>query len=208
MSNHKSTLLLITLLAAALASVACASSKSASNDEVVVLDTNYGQIVIQFYRQEAPRHTANFKELAKQGFFDGTKFHQIIRYQGNTLGVLGGDPTTKRASMSEWGKDYPEQSTVAAEYNPKLKHVRGIITAATRPGEPDTHTSQFVICVAEAPMLDEQKLSIFARVLEGMNVVDSIVRAPTWPKTQTPRDPVVVNKAYVTKLDALDAGAK
>ncbi len=202
-SKLRSTLLLIALLAAALASGACAGSKSASNDEVVVLDTNYGQIVIQFYQQEAPLHAANFKELAKQGFFDGTKFHQIVRYQGNTLGVMGGDPTTKREDTSQWGKDYPDLPTVASEYNAKFKHVRGIVAAVTRPGEPDTHTSQFVICATEAPALDEQKLTIFARVLEGQNVVDSIVRAPTWPRTPMPRDPVVINKAYVTKLDAL-----
>lgn len=208
MSKFKSTLFLITLLASSFAGLSCARSESASNDEVVVLDTNYGRIVMQFYQQEAPRHTANFKKLAKEGFFDGTKIHQIVRFQGNTLGIMAGDPTTKHPDRSEWGKNPPELATVPAEYNPNLRHVRGIIAAMTKPSEPDTHTSQFVICTAEAPALDDQKLSIFARVLEGMNVVDSIVRAPTWPRTLVLRDPVVINKAYVTRLDALHSESR
>src|SRR5262245_60676515 len=48
-------------------------------NEVAVLDTNYGRIVLEFYSKEAPRHVANFKSLARQNFYDGTKFHRLVR---------------------------------------------------------------------------------------------------------------------------------
>src|SRR5215467_19424 len=51
---------------------------SSASDDVAVLETNYGRIVIEFLPQEAPKNVANFEELARDGFFDGTKFHRIV----------------------------------------------------------------------------------------------------------------------------------
>jgi len=77
-------------------------------------------------------------------------------------------------------------------------HDRGIVSAARRPDDVNSATSQFFICLTRQPGFDGQ-YSIFGRVIDGMNVVDSIARAPMEGKTDRPRDPVVVNRAYVVK---------
>jgi cyclophilin family peptidyl-prolyl cis-trans isomerase len=79
-----------------------------------------------------------------------------------------------------------------------LRHERGIVSAARRLDDINSATSQFFICVTAQAGFDGQ-YSIFGRVIEGMNVVDSIARAPTEAKSERPVDPVVVNRAYVVQ---------
>ena len=77
-----------------------------------------------------------------------------------------------------------------------LQHQRGIVSAARKSDDINSATSQFFICVGTQSGFDGQ-YSIFGRVIEGMNVVDSIARAPVEPKTDRPLDPVVVNRSYL-----------
>jgi cyclophilin family peptidyl-prolyl cis-trans isomerase len=84
---------------------------------------------------------------------------------------------------------------VPAEFS-TMMHQRGVVSAARRADGINTATSQFFICVGNQPGFDGQ-YTIFGRVIDGMNVVDSIARAPTEPKSDRPRDPVVVNRAYL-----------
>ena len=79
-----------------------------------------------------------------------------------------------------------------------MTHQRGIVSAARRTDDINSATSQFFICVATHPGFDGQ-YSIFGRVIEGMNVVDSIARAPLAAKSGRPIDPVVVNRAYLVR---------
>lgn len=184
------------LAAVLLGSGACGSNPE-TDDEVAVLETSYGRIVIEFLPRVAPKHIRNFKDLAREGFYDGTRFHRIVKDKTQPTAVQGGDPNTINGDPSIWGQGQRGQRTVAAEIS-TLRHERGIVSAARRSDDINSATSQFFICVAAQAGFDGQ-YSIFGRVIEGMNVVDSIARAPTEAKTERPSDPVIVNRAYVVK---------
>ena len=168
--------------------------------EVGVLETNYGRIVIEFLPESAPNHVANFKELAREGFYDGTRFHRLVKDKDRPIAVQGGDPNSINGDPSTWGKGQPGQKTLKAEISPELKHERGMVSAARRPKDKDSATSQFFICINAHPFFDGD-YTIFGRVIEGMNVADSIARAPLVKKTERPIDPVVVSKAYIEKRE-------
>jgi cyclophilin family peptidyl-prolyl cis-trans isomerase len=155
--------------------------------------------VIEFLPQYAPRHVAHFKELARQGFFDGTKIHRLVKDKNRPIAIQGGDPNTISGEPSTWGQGQPGQQTVPAEFSKSITHDRGIVSAARKPNDPDSATSQFFICASAMPSWDGQ-YSIFGRVIEGMNVVYTIGRAPLWPNTaDRPMDPVVVTRFYLAK---------
>lgn len=191
-----SGLVVFGFIALLLGSSSC-GSKPATDDEVGVLETSYGRIVIEFLPRIAPNHVENFKNLAREGFYDGTRFHKIMKDKTRPTAILGGDPNTINGDPSIWGQGQKAQRTVKAEIS-TLKHERGIVSAARKPDDINSATSQFFICVAAQPSFDGQN-SIFGRVIEGMNVVDSIARAPTEAKSDRPVDPVVVTRAYVVK---------
>jgi len=170
--------------------------------EVGVLETNYGRIVIEFLPESAPTHVANFKELAREGFYDGTRFHRLVKDKDRPVAVQGGDPNSINGDPSTWGHGQPGQKTLKAEISANLKHERGTVSAARKPKEKDSATSQFFICITAQPIFDGD-YTIFGRVIEGMNVVDSIGRAPMVKGTERPLDPVVVSKAYIVKREEL-----
>jgi cyclophilin family peptidyl-prolyl cis-trans isomerase len=193
----RSVLAITALLILLLNSLSCGRN-TGRDDEVAVIETNYGRIVIEFFPQSAPKHVENFKTLAEQGFYDGTRIHRIVKDKsGRSIAVQGGDPNTINGDPSTWGRGQPAQPTVKAEFSTNLKHERGILSAARR-DDVNSATSQFFICVAPMPQFDGN-YSIFGKVVEGMNVVDSIARAPMWPNTDRPLDPVTVSKVYLTR---------
>jgi len=166
----RSVLAIAALLILLLNSLSC-GRKTGRDDEVAVIETNYGRIVIEFFPQYAPKHVENFKTLAEQGFYDGTRIHRIGKDKsGRAILVQGGDPNTINGDPSTWGRGQPAQPTVKAEFSTNLKHERGILSAARGP-DVNSATSQFFICVAPMPQFDGN-YSIFGKVVEGMNVVD------------------------------------
>jgi peptidyl-prolyl cis-trans isomerase B (cyclophilin B) len=189
----------LVLVLSVLGSLSC--RRSVGKDEVAVLETSYGRIVIEFYGDQAPRQVANFVELTQAGFYDGTKFHRIVGKAPKLIAIQGGDPNTVAGDPSTWGKGQPGQKTVPGEFSKTLKHVRGIVSAARR-DDPNSATSQFFICTSPEPQWDG-KYSIFGRVTEGMNVVDTIANAPVWPNLDRPMDPVTITRAYITKRSEL-----
>lgn len=144
-------------------------------DQVGVIDTDKGKIVVMFFDSVAPNHVKNFIELAKEGFYDGTRFHRCIP----GFMVQGGDPNSKELVKSDyWGTGGPRNAdgterNVKAEFS-KLKHKRGILSMA-RSSDPDSAGSQFFIMVADYPSLDGL-YSAFGKVVEGIDVVDQIVK--------------------------------
>ena len=118
-----------------------------------------GDIVIEFYPEEAPKTVENFVTLAKKGFYDGVKFHR--REEGFV--IQGGDPKGDGTG----GPGY----TIKAEFN-KQKHVRGAVAMA-RTQDPNSAGSQFYICLAPAHFLDNQ-YTVFGIVTKGMDVVDKV----------------------------------
>ena len=171
-----------------------------SNDEVAVLETKYGRIVYEFLPEYAPKHVAAFKQMIRNGDFDNTKFHRIIK--GKI--IQGGDPNSKDDDPSDDGLGQPGQATIPAEFSTDIKHTRGIVSAARRGDNKDSATSQFFICIGNEPAYDGN-YTIFGRVIEGMNVVALISDAPVGagPNREKPVEAVAVTRAYLASRSSL-----
>lgn len=162
----------------------------AQGEEVAVLQTNLGRIVLRFLPDKAPKHVENFKKLAQSGFYDGTKFHRVIP----GFMIQGGDPNTKSDNRSTHGTGGPGYQ-IDQEFN-DTNHVRGILSAA-RSASPNSAGSQFFIMVANAPHLDRQ-YTAYGEVVEGMDVVDKIVGLPRDPRDNPlPANPAIIEKATI-----------
>lgn len=136
-------------------------------------DDILGNIEIELFPDVAPKHVANFDSLVAEKFYDGTTFHRVIP----GFMIQGGCPNSKYHPTKPelWGRGDPNLKTVPAEFS-DLKHERGVISAARGPN-PNSATSQFFIVDKDSPHLDGQ-YTIFGKVIEGMDVVDSIVATP------------------------------
>jgi peptidylprolyl isomerase len=122
-----------------------------------------GRVVIQLLPELAPKHVERVKQLARQGFYDGTPFHRVIE----GFMAQGGDPTGSGSGGSSLG-------TVPAEFTNKRHFLRGTVGAA-RTNNPNSADSQFFIMFAPAPNLDGQ-YTIWGQVVKGMEFVDNIKR--------------------------------
>ena len=160
------------------------------NNEVVRLHTNLGDILVEFFEDKAPKHVESFKKLARDGFYDGTRFHRVIP----GFMIQGGDPNSKSANRASHGTGGPGYK-VPAEFN-DVPHERGVLSAA-RSSDPNSAGSQFFLMVAKSTHLDGQ-YSAFGRVYEGMDVVDKIV-ALKRDRNDNPleENPAVIEKATV-----------
>ena len=161
-------------------------------NKIAELHTTAGQINIKFYPDVAPNHVRNFIDLSQSGFYNGTKFHRVIR----DFVIQGGDPNTKEGNPATWGTGGSGQN-VKAEFN-SIPHKRGILSMA-RSGHPDSASSQFFICVADVPSLDN-KYTVFGEVTKGMDVVDKIVENPS--RGERPIEPVAITKVVVRDATA------
>lgn len=165
-------------------------------DQVAVLETTAGKIVIEFLPQYAPRHTLAFQNMFRAGFFDGTRFHRVIVKQA----IQGGAPNSKDDNPYDDGLVEESLRRIPAEFSTRIRHARGTVSAARSPGEPDSATSQFFISLRSQPAWDGQ-YTIFARVVEGMEIVDTIAAAPLRTDDsrlrERPADPVTVTKGYL-----------
>ena len=172
---------------------------SKSNDEqtpmdqysniTVVLKTNKGDITLELSTTEATVTTDNFVKLSQEGFYNGTKFHRVIK----GFMIQGGDPLTKDDSqMAMWGTGGPGYQ-FADEIN-QIKLERGVIAMAN--SGPNTNGSQFFIITAEATPWLDGKHTAFGRVTAGMEVVDAIEATPTGGP-DLPLEPIVINSVEV-----------
>ncbi len=135
--------------------------------EIAVIETVHGNIELEFFEDKAPGHVKNFKDLANDGFYNGTTFHRVIP----GFMIQGGDPNSKSEDKSQHGMGGPGY-TIDAEFN-DVKHDRGVLSMA-RSQDPNSAGSQFFICVKDAHFLDGQ-YTAFGRVVNGMDVADKIV---------------------------------
>jgi peptidyl-prolyl cis-trans isomerase B (cyclophilin B) len=157
-------------------SEATASTTTAGekNDEVAVIKTSMGTMVVEFWPDVAPKTVENFKKLAKEGFYNGTCFHRVIK----GFMIQGGDPLTKDATKEPmWGTGDPGYK-IKAEFNDR-SHVRGVISMA-RSQDPDSAGSQFFICHGNPTQLDHQ-YTAFGKLIKGDDVLDKIANTPTHP---------------------------
>jgi len=140
--------------------------------EVAVIKTSEGEMVLEFWPDVAPGHVENFKKLAKQGFYDGTCFHRVIK----GFMIQGGDPNTKNESQKDsWGMGGPGYQ-IKAEFNNK-PHVRGVLSMA-RSQDPNSAGSQFFICHGDPRFLDGQ-YTAFGKLIKGDDVLEKIATTPT-----------------------------
>jgi cyclophilin family peptidyl-prolyl cis-trans isomerase len=136
-----------------------------------VLDTTEGVIVLDLLGEAAPTHVAHFITRAREGAYNGTTFHRVI-----AMGIIqGGDPLSKDPTQSA---KYGSGGLNRLRFEPNAeKHTRGAVSAVLVPGNRDSGGSQFFIAVTDQPALDGQ-YTVFARVVEGINVVQKISTAP------------------------------
>jgi peptidyl-prolyl cis-trans isomerase B (cyclophilin B) len=148
--------------------------KPVSNNEVAVIKTTEGTMVVEFWPDVAPKTVENFKALAKKGFYDGTCFHRVIK----DFMIQGGDPLTKDANAeSRWGTGDPGYK-IKAEFSDR-HHDRGVLSMA-RSNDPDSAGSQFFICHGNPRFLDN-KYTAFGKLIKGDDVLEKIATTPTHP---------------------------
>jgi peptidyl-prolyl cis-trans isomerase B (cyclophilin B) len=145
---------------------------SNTNNEVAVIKTVAGEMVIEFWPDVAPKTVENFKTLAKKGFYDGTAFHRIIK----GFMIQGGDPLTKdETKQNRWGTGDPGYK-IKAEFNER-SHKRGVISMA-RSQDPDSAGSQFFICHGDPSFLDRQ-YTAFGKLIQGDDVLEKLATTKT-----------------------------
>jgi peptidyl-prolyl cis-trans isomerase B (cyclophilin B) len=150
-------------------------STPANTNEVAVITTTEGTMVIEFWPDVAPKTVENFKTLANKGFYDGTCFHRVIK----GFMIQGGDPLTKDPGKEDaWGTGGPGYQ-IKAEFNDR-SHVRGVISMA-RSNNPDSAGSQFFICHGSPTFLDRQ-YTTFGKLIKGDDVLEKIGTTPTHPQ--------------------------
>lgn len=164
----------------------------AEGEEVAVLTTNHGRIVVKFFTDEAPQHAAAFKKLCTEEFYDGVRFHRVIP----GFMIQGGDPHSKSSDRSRHGTGGPGY-TLPAEFS-SISHTPGILSAA-RTSDPNSAGSQFFLMHKTSPHLDHQ-YSVFGQVVEGMDVVEKIVHLPRDARDNPHEEnPAIIESARVEK---------
>lgn len=139
----------------------------------VTLKTTKGDIVIQMNGTAAPIAVANFVKLAESGFYNGVKFHRVIK----GFMIQGGDPLTKDDTMKpRWGTGGPGY-TITDEFQNGLTNDRGTIAMANT-GQPNSSGSQFFINHVDNAFLNGG-YTVFGKVTKGIEVVDAIANTPT-----------------------------
>jgi peptidyl-prolyl cis-trans isomerase B (cyclophilin B) len=196
------------ILAAALLSsaVLVAEEKKDENktvagpNEVAVIKTSEGDMVVQFWTDAAPNTIENFKKLAKQGFYNGTIFHRIVR----GFMIQGGDPNSKDPAKEEsYGAGGPGYK-IKAEFNDH-SHERGVISMAREP-DPDSAGSQFFICLGPVTRLDHQ-YTTFGKLIKGDDVLEKIGNTPVERNAQgemsKPTKRIVINKIDIVPASSV-----
>ena len=159
-----------------------------SNPIVTIEMEDGGVIRAELYPDVAPKTVENFVSLVQKGFYDGVIFHRVIP----GFLIQGGDPTG--TGMGGPGHTIPGEFT-ANGFKNDLKHTRGVLSMA-RTMDPNSAGSQFFIMHMDAPHLDGQ-YAAFGKVIEGIEVVDSIARTPRNMANDKPRQDQRMKKVTV-----------
>ena len=189
---------------AALEATVTKNVKPAPDTEVAVIemaDPGYGRIVIELYPNIAPKMVERYKQLIKEGFYNGTTFHRI----NPELGIIqGGDQLSKDANPANDGTGDSPYPNVPGEMS-DIPFDRGIVGAARKGARPafagqpgmtekearDTANSQFYITLKKVPEFDK-KYTVFGRVIEGINNADIIAGAPVDNGTERPSPSITI----------------
>ncbi|HEY4476893.1 MAG TPA: peptidylprolyl isomerase [Candidatus Paceibacterota bacterium] len=168
------------------------SAVATAGNLMATLETNYGTITLELFKNKAPKTVENFVTLANQGFYDDTLFHRVIK----DFMIQGGDPNTKLdppnwATHGTGGPGY----IFADEIN-NMKVARGALAMAN--SGPNTNGSQFFIVTAEAAPWLDGKHTVFGKVLSGYEVIQKIETVATdKDRGDHPLENVLVTKVTV-----------
>lgn len=143
-----------------------------NNMPIVTLKTSQGDIKVELFKNDAPKTVENFIKLSKEGFYNKTRFHRVIK----DFMIQGGDPNSKDNDWSNDGMGDPGYK-FADEFNGN-KLVRGVLAMAN--SGPNTNGSQFFIVTAQSTPWLDGKHTAFGKVIEGMDVVDKIEALKTY----------------------------
>jgi peptidyl-prolyl cis-trans isomerase B (cyclophilin B) len=176
------------------------TSPMSTSNEVAVIKTNEGEMVVQFWTDAAPNTIENFKKLARQGFYDGTIFHRIVK----GFMIQGGDPNSKDPAKEDaYGQGGPGYE-IKAEFN-NHSHDRGVLSMARGP-DPDSAGSQFFICLAPVRRLDGQ-YTTFGKLIKGDDVLDKIgntsVERNAQGEVSKPTKRVVIESVKIVPANSL-----
>ena len=162
-----------------LAQTVAPAAAKADPANTLVIELKSGKILIALRPDLAPKHVERVKMLAKEGFYDGLKFHRVI----NGFMAQTGDPKGTGAG----GSKYPD---LPAEFSQE-PYARGTIGAA-RTQNPNSANSQFFICFTDQGCKSlTGQYTVWGRVIEGMDKVDQITRG------EPPATPDVMQKVYL-----------
>lgn len=157
-----------------------------------ILKTNYGDIKLKFYSADAPMAVNNFLKLASDKFYDGAKFHRVIK----GFMIQGGDPFSKDDSMKDkWGTGGPGYK-FKDELKGTEKYPQGTLAMAN--SGPNTNGSQFFIVTASPGYPLPSKYTVFGQVIEGMNVALKIENVKT-EANDRPEENVIINNVELLK---------
>ena len=172
-------------------------------DPLVVLETTQGEIVIEFFNLDAPKHMENFLLLTKSEYYDGVLFHRIIP----GFMIQSGDPNSITGDPNSWGTGGKGalSDSVNAEFN-NIKHDRGIVSMA-RAQDPNSAGSQFFIVHKDSHFLDEQ-YTVFGRIIteSSFETLDKIaaVQTETNDRPLDPEQVKIIKATVVERSDILD----
>ncbi len=156
---------------------------------IAVVKTNMGEIKIDLFENLAPKTTANFVKLAGESFYDGTRFHRVIK----GFMIQGGDPLSKDLSKKDsWGFGGPGYA-FEDEIHSKNYNEAGTIAMAN--SGPDTNGSQFFINTVTNKHLNS-KHTVFGKVIEGMDVVMAIEEAAV-DEADRPMEDIVIESIII-----------
>ncbi len=177
---------------AALAPAALPEALPEAEKTLAIMKTNFGDIKLELFNADAPNTVENFTKLAESGFYNGTKFHRVIK----GFMIQGGDPNSKDNNWADDGMGGPGYA-FADEINPH-KLVKGTLAMAN--AGPNTNGSQFFIITADATPWLDAKHTAFGNVIEGMDMVLKIENVKTdKSRGDHPIEDVVVESIGIIK---------
>jgi peptidylprolyl isomerase len=158
-----------------------------ADPEVAVIEMEqpaFGKIKMELYSNIAPQMVKRFKDLANEGFYNGTTFHRA-----QSIVIQGGDPNSKDSDPTNDGMGGSKLPDLPAEFS-DVPFERGTVGAARTP-DPNTANCQFYITMQKYPGWDKQ-YTVFGKVIEGMNNADTISGVPTSPGNSRPLEDVKI----------------
>ena len=145
-----------------------------SKENIMILKLKDGEVKIELFDNEAPKHVERIKKLANDGIYDNVVFHRVIDgFMAQTGDVQFGNSSSKDFDLRRTGMGGSNLPDLKSEFN-ELPHSRGTLSMA-RSADPNSANSQFFICFEPAPFLDRQ-YTVFGKVIDGMEFVDKIKR--------------------------------